>query len=98
MINLNRFDLISLRLFIAVVDAGSLTAGAVRYGISLAAASKRITELELHCESSLLERSTRGVTPTAAGQTLYRHAIGLIAQLEQMALAIGDFKRGSSGH
>ena len=98
MINLNRFDLISLRLFIAVVDAGSLTAGAVRYGISLAAASKRITELELHCESSLLERSARGVTPTAAGQTLYRHAIGLIAQLEQMALAIGDFKRGSSGH
>ncbi|MFM2407189.1 MAG: hypothetical protein RL223_5069, partial [Pseudomonadota bacterium] len=42
MINLNRFDLVSLRLFVAVVDAGSLTAGADRFGISLAAASKRI--------------------------------------------------------
>ncbi|MFM2346893.1 MAG: hypothetical protein RL654_1646, partial [Pseudomonadota bacterium] len=49
MINLNRFDLVSLRLFVAVVDAGSLTAGADRFGISLAAASKRINELEQHC-------------------------------------------------
>ena len=37
MINLNRFDLASLRLYVAVVDAGSLTAGADRFGISLAA-------------------------------------------------------------
>jgi hypothetical protein len=31
-INLNRFDLATLRLFIAVVDAGSLTAGADVFG------------------------------------------------------------------
>ncbi len=46
MINLNRFDLVSLRLFAAVVETGSLTAGAARFGISLAAASKRVVELE----------------------------------------------------
>jgi DNA-binding transcriptional LysR family regulator len=97
-INLNRLDLVTLRLFVAVLDAGSLTAGADRYGISLAAASKRITELEHHCGIALLQRSARGVTATAGGQTLHRHAIELVAHLERMALAIADFSTGVSGH
>ncbi len=98
MINLNRLDLVSLRLFVAVLDAGSLTAGADRYGISLAAASKRIAELEHHCGIALLQRSARGVKATAGGQTLHRHAIELVAHLERMALAIADFHTGVSGH
>jgi DNA-binding transcriptional LysR family regulator len=97
-INLNRLDLVTLRLFVAVLDAGSLTAGADRYGISLAAASKRIAELEHHCGIALLQRSARGVTATAGGQTLHRHAIELVAHLERMALAIADFSTGVSGH
>jgi DNA-binding transcriptional LysR family regulator len=97
-INLNRLDLVTLRLFVAVLDAGSLTAGADRYGISLAAASKRIAELEHHCGITLLQRSARGVTATAGGQTLHRHAIELVAHLERMALAIADFRTGVSGH
>lgn len=98
MINLNRFDLVSLRLFVAVVDAGSLTAGADRFGISLAAASKRIAELEQHCGMALLERGQRGVRATPNGQTLHRHAIEVIARLEQLALAVDDFHTGASGH
>jgi DNA-binding transcriptional LysR family regulator len=98
MINLNRFDLVSLRLFVAVVDAGSLTAGADRFGISLAAASKRIAELEQHCGTPLLQRGQRGVTATADGQTLHRHAIEVIARLEQLAQAVDDFHSGATGH
>ncbi|MDE2082525.1 MAG: LysR family transcriptional regulator [Burkholderiales bacterium] len=98
MLNLNRLDLVSLRLFVAVVDAGSLTAGAERFGISLAAASKRIAELEHHCGLALLQRSPRGVTATAGGQALHRHAIDLVAQLERLALAINDFQQGTGGH
>jgi DNA-binding transcriptional LysR family regulator len=97
-INLNRFDLASLRLFAATVDGGSLTAGAERFGVSLAAASKRIAELEAHVGRPLLERSKRGIAPTAAGQTLYRHAIEVIARVEQLAVAMGDFDRGAQGH
>jgi DNA-binding transcriptional LysR family regulator len=96
--NLNRFDLASLRLFVAVVDAGSLTAGADRFGISLAAASKRIAELEQHCEMPLLQRNPRGVTVTQHGQTLHRHAIEVVARLEQLALAVDDFQTGTVGH
>lgn len=98
MINLNRFDLVSLRLFVAVVDAGSLTAGADRFGISLAAASKRMVELEQHCGVSLLKRGHRGVTATPDGQTLHRHAIEVIARLEQLVQAVDDLQSDASGH
>ncbi|MEI7429893.1 MAG: LysR family transcriptional regulator [Betaproteobacteria bacterium] len=97
-INLNRFDLVSLRLFVAAVDGGSLTSGAERFGISVAAASKRIAELEAHVGSPLLVRSKRGVIPTAAGQTLLQHAAEIVAGLEQLALAMDDFRHGAGGH
>jgi DNA-binding transcriptional LysR family regulator len=97
-INLNRFNLVSLRLFVAVVDAGSLTAGADRFGISLAAASKRIGELENHCGVPLLQRGQRGVTATIDGQSLHRHAIEVIARLEQLAQALDELRSGASGH
>lgn len=98
MVNLNRFDLVSLRLFMAVVDAGSLTAGAERFGISLAAASRRILELEHHCGKALLQRSQRGVTATSEGQAVHRHAIELVANLERLALAVDDMHAGAGGH
>ena len=97
MVNLNRFDLVSLRLFVAVVDAGSLTAGAERFGISLAAASRRISELEHHCGKELLQRSQRGVTATLEGQAVHRHAIELVANLERLALAVDDMHAVAGG-
>lgn len=98
MVNLNRFDLVSLRLFMAVVDAGSLTAGADRFGISLAAASRRVIELEHHCGKALLQRSQRGVTATSEGQAVHRHVIELVANLERLALAVDDMHAGAGGH
>ncbi len=97
MVNLNRFDLVSLRLFVAAVDAGSLTAGAEGFGISLAAASRRMAELEHHCGKALLQRSQRGVTATPEGQAVHRHAIELVAQLERLALAIDDMTALAGG-
>jgi DNA-binding transcriptional LysR family regulator len=96
--NLNRFDLTTLRLFVAAVDAGSLTAGAERLDLSLAAASKRVAELESHIGTPLLERSKRGVVPTAAGSTLLLHAVEMVARLEQMALVMSDVRAGLAGH
>ena len=76
--NLNRFDLISLRLFVTVVDLGSLTHGAKEFGISLAAASKRIAELEMHVGQALLLRGKKGVIPSPAGEAMYRHSVELV--------------------
>lgn len=97
-INLNRLDLATLRLFVWVIDQGSLTAGAEAFGISLAAASKRISELESHVGSPLLIRSKKGVQPTAAGLTLKRHAMEAVARLEQLCMTMNDFQKGTFGH
>lgn len=96
-INLNRFDLASLRLFVAVLDAGSLTAGAQRFGISVAAASKRMSEMEAHIGAPLFERRKKGVVATPAGRTVHGYAAEMVSRLEQMALAVGDLQRGVSG-
>lgn len=97
-INLTRFDLTTLRLFLKVIDGGSLTAGAASFGISVAAASKRVTELEAHVGQALLERSKRGTAPTAAGRTMQQHVIELVGRLEQLAVAMDDFLSGARGH
>lgn len=96
--NPGRFDLVSLRLFVAVLDAGSLTGGAARFGISLAAASRRILELEEGLGTPLLLRAKTGVTPTDAGRTLRQHALRVVADLEQLAVAMDDYGRGAAGH
>lgn len=68
------FDLTDLRLFAAVADAGSITAGAAASALSLAAASTRLRQLEDQAGVSLLERGRRGIQLTPAGRALLRHA------------------------
>ncbi|GLR26984.1 LysR family transcriptional regulator [Limnobacter litoralis] len=97
-INLSRFDLISLRLFVATVESGSLTLGAERFGISVAAASRRISELETHLGTTLLSRGKKGVLATPSGLTFMRHAIDIIAGLEHLSIAMQDFQQGAVGH
>ena len=96
--NLNRLDLISLRLFVSVVDLGSLTRGAQEFGISLAAASKRISELETHVGQILLMRGKKGVAPSPAGEAMYRHSVELVGRLAQLSHAMSDFQLGTHGH
>jgi Transcriptional regulator len=93
-----RFDLTTLRIFKIAVDAGSLTAAAERVGVSLAAASKRISELESNVGTSLLVRSKAGVQPTVAGRTLHRHALTVTAGVEQLATAMRDVAQGADQH
>jgi len=62
-----RFDMTDLRLFLHVVEAGSITAGADRAHLALAAASARIRGMEDDLGTSLLERMRHGIEPTAAG-------------------------------
>ena len=64
-----RFDLISLKLFVAVGDELNITRAAERENIVLSAASKRIADLEASVGVALLLRHARGVTLTPAGQT-----------------------------
>lgn len=92
-----RFDLTDLRLFCDVVDAGSITAGAERSALALAAASTRIRNMEAVLGAALLTRSRQGVTPTAAGRTLLKHARTLLSQAARMREDLSAFAGGLSG-
>lgn len=92
-----RFDLTDLRLFCDVVDAGSITHGAARSALALAAASTRIRGMEESLGAQLLERSRHGVTPTAAGRTLLLHARNLLKEAARLREELGAFAGGTSG-
>ena len=71
--NLNRFDLATLRLYVAAIDTGSLTAGAERMGISLAACGLAWTWLPVigvPLPALLSENSKLAVVPSADTVTL----------------------------
>lgn len=89
-----RFDFTDLRLFLSVADAGSITQGAARAHLSLAAASERLRSLEQDAGVTLLERHARGVTTTDAGEALAHHA-RLI--LRQQALLRGELRNHAQG-
>jgi DNA-binding transcriptional LysR family regulator len=79
-----RFDLVDLRLFANVVEAGSITAGAEASRMALAAASARVTAMEDSLGGPLLLRLNRGVQPTPAGQALLLHARTVLQQMDRL--------------
>jgi DNA-binding transcriptional LysR family regulator len=92
-----RFDLTDLALFCHVVEAGSITAGAERANLALAAASTRIRSMEQALGAPLLLRGRQGVTPTQAGRTLLQHARAIRRQAERMHEDLGAYGGGLAG-
>lgn len=73
-----------LRYFAKIVEAGSFSRAAALIHIAQPALSKQIAELEDEFGVTLLHRSARGVTPTAAGEVLYHEALKLIRQVDDL--------------
>jgi DNA-binding transcriptional LysR family regulator len=84
-------ELSELRAFCAAVDLGSLGKAARLLRVSQPALSKRLRALEALSGSRLLERSTRGVEPTAAGRRLYEAARRLLAEAEEIEALMDGF-------
>jgi DNA-binding transcriptional LysR family regulator len=79
------------------VDAGSFSAAARRLKLGQPAVSKSIAQLEEHLGARLLLRSTRGLTPTDAGQRFYEHARRAIDEADQAEQAVQESSDGLSG-
>jgi DNA-binding transcriptional LysR family regulator len=92
-----RFDLTDLRLFLSVVEAGSITAGAARMHLAVAAASTRIRQMEATLGTALLHRERLGVQPTPAGRTLVQHARIMLQQAERMRGELAEYADGLKG-
>ena len=85
-------ELAELRAFCSAVDLGSIGRAARLLHVSQPALSKRLQGLEAVAGTPLLERSTRGVTPTIAGVRLYTTAQRLLAEAD----CVEDLMRGFS--
>ncbi len=94
----HRFELSDLRLFLHIVESGSITGGAERAHMALASASARIRNMEDALGTALLERGRRGVQSTDAGRALAHHARMMAQQMEQLRDELGQYAQGLKGH
>ncbi|MFD2740058.1 LysR family transcriptional regulator [Sulfitobacter aestuarii] len=81
----------SLRVFVRVVERGSITAGGRDLRLTPAVASNRIKELEQRLDVRLFNRTTRKLSPTDVGQAFYEHARNVLQSLEDAEAAISGY-------
>lgn len=91
------FDNKSLNLFVQVAHCGSISQAARQSHLALAAASKRIAELEALVGSTLLVRHARGVKLTDAGTMLLAHAHMILSAIGALELDVLDRQHGVQG-
>lgn len=92
-------DLLSgMRVFTHVVEAGGFTAASQRLGLSRAAVSKQVAQLEGHLGGQLLQRTTRRVSLTEIGQAFYTRCKAIledVAEAESLVTGLSAEPRGT---
>jgi len=71
-----------MRYFVAIVEHGSLTRAAEVAHVAQPALSQQLASLEAELGVALVHRGAKGVKPTEAGRTLYRHARAILKQID----------------
>lgn len=81
-----------LRVFLAIVDAGSLSAASKRLGLSQPTVGRRLSALEDRVGFTLIERGPEGCVPTALGRSLIPDLTGMREAADQLErlLSYGD--------
>lgn len=83
-------DLARIRAFVQVFDAGGFSSAARQHGRSKALLSKYVTDLEDYLGVRLMNRTTRKLSLTEAGEVYYREASLLLQQLDDLDASITD--------
>jgi DNA-binding transcriptional LysR family regulator len=92
---MQHFD--DLASFAAVVRAGSFTKAAAQLGVSQSALSQTIRTLEARLDLKLLNRTTRSVSPTGAGERLYQTIGPRFADIEAELAVLGEMRGQPAG-
>ena len=87
----------SLRVFVRVVELGSITAGGRDLRLTPAVASNRVKELERRLGVRLFNRTTRKLAPTEAGQSFYDHARQVVTSLEEAEAVMAGYAGNPRG-
>ncbi len=85
------------RMFVAVMEAGSFIAAAERLGTSSGQASKLVSRLESELGVRLLNRTTRAISATEAGQAYYERLRPLLEEFENLDLAVRNISGAPKG-
>lgn len=91
------YDLLSLRLFLSVVEHKSIAAAAKANNIAASAVSKRISDMEARMRVGLFHRRRNGVEPTPAGQAFFRRSQLVFDVLGRLDAEISDYADGAQG-
>lgn len=86
---MSRID--SLQTFVSVVRARNFTSAADSLGVTPSAVSKQISGLEERLGVRLLNRTTRSVSPTEAGQMFYQHCENILESITEAEKLVTDF-------
>ena len=87
----------TLRAFVATAQAGSFTGAADQLGVSNRLTSKYVAELEERLGVRLLQRTTRRVGITPAGEALLSRAPAILDELDELLADASEEARGLSG-
>jgi DNA-binding transcriptional LysR family regulator len=94
---MQRGNLDDLSAFVIVAREGSFTKAAAKLGVSQSALSYTIRELEARLKPLLLTRTTRSVSPTAAGERLLRNVAPRLEEIEAELAALRELRDKPSG-
>ncbi|WP_305969865.1 MULTISPECIES: LysR family transcriptional regulator [unclassified Mameliella] len=86
-----------IRAFVATAKTGSFTAAADQLGVSNRLTSKYVAELESRLGVRLLQRTTRRVGLTPAGEDLLSRAPALLDDLDDLLAEVSEGSRGFTG-
>ena len=88
---------LALRLFVSVVERNSFSKGGAYLGVPQATTSRMISKLEQRLGGRLLQRSTRKLTLTEAGQIYFERASRIVVELDEAADAVRNASAAPSG-
>lgn len=90
-------DLNRMAVFVAVVDQGSFTAAAQALGMTKSRVSQHVRQLETGVGVALMQRTTRSMSLTEAGQLYYETASRILREAEHMYSQLQNIKRAPAG-
>jgi DNA-binding transcriptional LysR family regulator len=79
-----------MQVFVAVVEAGSISAAADRLDLAKSAVSRRLAELEAHLGVSLIQRTTRRLNLTDSGRAYYARCVAILADVDEAESAVSQ--------
>lgn len=95
---LRKLDLTSLRLFVAVCQEKNIARAAEREFIAPSALSRRIADIETLIGMPVIQRQSRGIAVTPVGETVLRHALAVIGNIEALGAELSQYYSGAKGN